>query len=55
MLLLAAATTPPPTTSRRSGTQRSPRVVVRTEHGSQLSPADAISEVFDAVAVPVPR
>lgn len=31
------------------------RVVVRSEHGSQLSPADAISEVFDAVAVPVPR
>jgi MoxR-like ATPase len=31
------------------------RVVVRSEHGSQLSPADAVSEVFDAVAVPVPR
>ena len=31
------------------------RVVVRSEHGSQLSPTDAISEVFDAVAVPVPR
>jgi len=31
------------------------RIVVRSEHGSQLSPADAISEVFDAVAVPVPR
>ncbi len=31
------------------------RVIVRAEHGSQLSPADAISEVFDAVAVPVPR
>jgi MoxR-like ATPase len=31
------------------------RVVVRSEHGSQLSSADAISEVFDAVAVPVPR
>jgi len=31
------------------------RVVVRAEHGSQLSAADAISEVFDAVAVPVPR
>jgi MoxR-like ATPase len=31
------------------------RIVVRSEHGSQLSPADAIAEVFDAVAVPVPR
>jgi MoxR-like ATPase len=31
------------------------RVVVRAEHGSQLSPDDAISEVFDAVTVPVPR
>ncbi len=31
------------------------RVVVRSEHGSQLSPQDAISEVFDAVTVPVPR
>ena len=31
------------------------RVVVRAEHGSQLSPEDAISEVFDAVTVPVPR
>ena len=29
------------------------RVIVRSEHGSQLSPADAIREVFDAVAVPV--
>jgi hypothetical protein len=28
---------------------------VRAEHGSQLSPDDAISEIFDAVAVPVPR
>ena len=31
------------------------RIVMRSEHGSQLSPADAISEVFDAVPVPVPR
>jgi MoxR-like ATPase len=31
------------------------RIMVRTDHGSQLSPADAISEVFDAVPVPVPR
>ena len=31
------------------------RIVVRSDHGSQLSPADAISEVFDAVPVPVPR
>jgi MoxR-like ATPase len=31
------------------------RIVVRSEHGSQLSPADAIAEVFEAVAVPVPR
>jgi MoxR-like ATPase len=31
------------------------RVLVRSEHGSQLTPADAIGEVLDAVAVPVPR
>jgi MoxR-like ATPase len=31
------------------------RIVVRSDHGSQLSAADAISEVFDAVPVPVPR
>ena len=31
------------------------RVVVRSEHGAQLSPEDAIKEVFDAVAVPIPR
>ena len=31
------------------------RIVVRSDRGSQLSPADAISEVFDAVPVPVPR
>ena len=31
------------------------RIVVRSDHGSQLSPADAISEVFEAVPVPVPR
>lgn len=31
------------------------RIMVRSDHGSQLSPADAISEVFDAVPVPVPR
>jgi MoxR-like ATPase len=31
------------------------RVVVRAEHGSQLSPEDAISEVIDAVNVPIPR
>jgi len=31
------------------------RVVVRSDHGAQLSSADAISEVFDAVPVPVPR
>ncbi len=31
------------------------RVLVRSDHGSQLSPADAIGEVFDTVAVPVPR
>jgi MoxR-like ATPase len=31
------------------------RVVVRSDLGSQLSPADAISEVFEAVPVPVPR
>ena len=31
------------------------RIVMRSDHGSQLSTADAISEVFDAVPVPVPR
>jgi MoxR-like ATPase len=31
------------------------RIVVKSDRGSQLSPADAISEVFDAVPVPVPR
>ena len=31
------------------------RIVVRSDHGAQLSPGDAISEVFDAVPVPVPR
>ena len=31
------------------------RVVIRSDHGTQLSPADAISEVLDAVPVPVPR
>jgi MoxR-like ATPase len=31
------------------------RIVVRTDHGAQLSAADAISEVFEAVPVPVPR
>jgi len=31
------------------------RILVRSEHGSQLSPHDAISEVLDAVPVPVPR
>jgi MoxR-like ATPase len=31
------------------------RLLVRSEHGSRLTPADAIGEVIDAVAVPVPR
>ena len=31
------------------------RIVVKSEHGAQLSAADAISEVLDAVPVPVPR
>ena len=31
------------------------RIIVRSEHGSQLSPHDAISEVLDAVPVPIPR
>ncbi len=31
------------------------RILVRSEHGSQLSPDDAISEVLDAVPVPIPR
>jgi MoxR-like ATPase len=31
------------------------RIVVRSDHGAQLSAGDAISEVFDAVPVPVPR
>ncbi|MGB0113281.1 MAG: MoxR family ATPase [Ilumatobacteraceae bacterium] len=31
------------------------RIVVRSEHGAQLSAADAIGEVFEAVPVPVPR
>ena len=54
--LRRAATTPPPTTSRRSACPRfSHRIVVRADHGSQLSPEDAIREVFDAVPVPVAR
>ena len=31
------------------------RVMVRSDHGAQLSPSDAVAEVLDAVAVPVPR
>jgi MoxR-like ATPase len=31
------------------------RIMVRSDRGAQLSPADAISEVFEAVPVPVPR
>lgn len=31
------------------------RIVVRSEHGTTLSPHDAISEVLEAVPVPVPR
>lgn len=31
------------------------RIMVRTDRGASLSPEDAVSEVFDAVAVPVAR
>lgn len=31
------------------------RIMVRADHGGQLSPADAISEIFEAVPVPVPQ
>jgi MoxR-like ATPase len=31
------------------------RIVVRSDHGARLSPTDAVSEVFEAVPVPVPR
>ncbi len=31
------------------------RIMIRSDSGAQLSPADAIAEVFDAVPVPVPR
>jgi MoxR-like ATPase len=31
------------------------RIMVRSEHGAHLSPEDAISEIFDAVPVPIPK
>jgi len=31
------------------------RIMVRSEHGAHLSPEDAISEIFEAVPVPIPK